>query len=251
MNPDATLDSIGLPHFMEAATPEESWKPYIERISTMESAELQRLAAEVYHQSGTICWTTEEYKQSAHGQANEHVGLFEINEHPNPSQPAVWWPDSPQTSAKRPLAGLKVVDITRVIAAPAVTRGLAEMGASVMRVTAEHIADYSPLHCDLNWGKWNCHLNLRKEGDRKKLRSLILDADVLVQGYRPNVLDKWGFGMDDILEMCKDRERGIIYVRENCYGWYGPWSGRSGWQQISDAVRTFCCLLYIHSGSGS
>ena len=236
MNPDPTLDSIGLPYEMIAETIEESWRPYMSRISQVDALDLQRSVSDVYKQAGTICWTTEEYKASDHGQANAHVGLYEVREHCNPTQGPSWWPDAPHTSASRPLGGLKVVDLTRVIAAPAITRGLAELGASVMRVTAPHLADYSSLHCDLNWGKWNCHLDFRSEDDRAKLRSLISDADVVVSGYRPHVLDRWGFSEEGILELCSHRERGIIYVRENCYGWYGPWAHRSGWQQISDAV---------------
>jgi hypothetical protein len=246
MNPDPSLESVGLPKELDSPTIEKSWKPFIDKLSQIDSKTMQTLASDKYKQAGTICWTTEEFKQSEHGKANAHVGLFEIREHTreNSSQGPTWWPDSPQTSANRPLAGLKVVDITRVIAAPAITRGLAELGASVMRVTAPHLVDYSSLHCDLNWGKWNCHLDLRNEDDRSKLRELIKDADVVVTAYRPHVLDKWGFGERDILEMCKDRERGVIYVRENCYGWYGPWSHRSGWQQISDA----CCGVSMEFG---
>lgn len=79
-------------------------------------------------------------------------------------------------------------------------------------------------------------MDLRNAEDRDKLKALIMDADVVVNGYRPHVLDKWGFGEEGVLKMCEDRDRGIVYVKENCYGWHGPWSGRSGWQQISDAV---------------
>jgi len=57
-----------------------------------------------------------------------------------------------------------------------------------------------------------------------------------VQGYRPGVLEKFGFGEADVLAMGRESGRGIVYCAENCYGWDGPWSGRSGWQQISDAV---------------
>jgi hypothetical protein len=236
MNPDPSLDSIGLPHEMDSPSHEAAVKPFMEKIKNIDSQEMQRLASDIYKQAGTICWTTEEYKQSEHGKANAHVSLFEIREHPSPAQPACWWPESPQTSAQRPLAGLKVIDLTRVIAAPAVTRGLAELGASVMRVTAPHLVDYSSLHCDLNWGKWNCSLDFRKDEDRARMRELLMEADVVVTAYRPHVLDKWGFGEEDIIEMTKDRKRGIIYARENCYGWHGPWAYRSGWQQISDAV---------------
>ena len=62
-----------------------------------------------------------------------------------------------------------------------------------------------------------------------------MEADVVLIGYRPNILDKYGFSKQDILDIAKDRQQSIIYVQENCYGWNGPGSFRSGWQQISDA----------------
>jgi len=244
MNPEPSQDSVGLPHDLKTSTPEESWALYEEKLAHIDSKEMQRLASDVYKQAGTICWTAEEFKASGHGKANAQVGLYEIHDVKNNNQPACWWPDSPETSARRPLAGLKVVDLTRIIAAPAMTRGLAELGASVMRVTGEHITDMSSLHVDLSWGKWSSHLDFRKEGDREKLRALILEADVVVQGYRPDVLNKYGFGTYDLLELTKNRDRGLIVVRENCYGWNGPWSYRSGWQQISDA----CCGVSMEFG---
>ncbi|USP79182.1 CoA-transferase family iii [Curvularia clavata] len=244
INPDPTQDMLGLPHYMDSDSVDALLKPYAEKVAQLDSQEIQRLASDEYKQAGTICWTTEEFKKSEHGKANAHVGLYEIHESKNEKQPPCWWPDSPETSAKRPLAGLKVVDLTRIIAAPAITRSLAELGASVMRITAEHLADYSSLHSDLNWGKWNAHLDFRDEEDREKLRALVREADVVVQGYRPGVLDKYGFSVEGLLELTKDRERGLIVVRENCYGWYGPWAHRSGWQQISDA----CCGVSTEFG---
>ncbi|RSL98228.1 hypothetical protein CEP52_010411 [Fusarium oligoseptatum] len=235
MNPDPTLDSIGLPYDMQADSLEEAREPFVEAVGKLTSEEMQHLATDVYRQAGTICYTADEYRQSEHGRANSHVGLFEVHSHPNPAQEPGWWPSTETTSPARPLAGLKVVDLTRVIAAPATSRGLAEYGASVMRVVAPHLPDTSPLHLDLNHGKWNACLDLRQEEDRKKLKALIMDADIVLQGYRPGVFDKYGFSEQDIIDMCRERERGIIYARENCYGWQGPWKDRSGWQQISDA----------------
>ncbi|OTB05174.1 hypothetical protein M426DRAFT_261210 [Hypoxylon sp. CI-4A] len=107
-----------------------------------------------------------------------------------------------------------------------------------------YITDLSPLHQDLNWGKWNCYLNLKDEGDKEKLKALIRDADVVVDGYRPGVMERLGFGRQAILDLVKDRPRGIIIARENCYGWHGPWVHRSGWQQISDA----CCGVSMAYG---
>ncbi|KAI1630019.1 alpha-methylacyl-CoA racemase [Exophiala viscosa] len=236
MNPDPTLESIGFPTDRpELKTWEEAMQPFIEKLATIDSAEIQHLASDVFKQAGVIAETVDSFHASEHGRANAHVGLFEIHAVPSPTHKPSWWPSTPHTSAKRPLAGLKVIDLTRVIAAPSVTRGLAELGASVMRVTSPNLCDYSGLHIDLNWGKWECSLDLKKESDKAKLAKLIKDADVVVQGYRPGVLDKYGFGQEGIIDLVKDRERGIISVRENCYGWNGPWSYRSGWQQISDA----------------
>ncbi|KAL2430822.1 Acetyl-coenzyme A transferase nodX [Exophiala dermatitidis] len=236
MNPDPTLESIGLPKDRpELTTWEDALQPFTEKLATIDSAEMQHLASDMYKQAGVIANTVDSFRATEHGKANAHVGLFEIHDVPKSVQRPSWWPSTPQTSAKRPLAGLKVVDLTRVIAAPAVTRGLAELGASVMRATSPNICDFSALHVDLNWGKWNCSIDLKSEDGREKLRSLIREADVVVQGYRPGVLDKYGFGQQGIIDLVKDRERGIISVRENCYGWNGPWSDRSGWQQISDA----------------
>jgi hypothetical protein len=236
MNPDPTLDALGLPYELDSASREESWKPYMDKISKIDAADLQQLVSDKAKQAGTICWSQEEYLSSDHYKANAHLGLYQVREHRNQNQAPCWWDDAPFTSSKRPLAGLKVVDITRVIAAPTIARGLAELGASVMRITAPHLTDFSTLHCDLNWGKWNCSLDFRREDDREQLRKLILDADVVVTGYRPYTLDKWGLDEAGILKLCEGREKGIIYVRENCYGWDGPWAYRTGWQQISDAV---------------
>ena len=237
MDPRPSLAALGLPEDNVSATLQESRTIIADAVAKFESADLQHLVTDKYHQAGTICYSTDDFKNSEHGQANAHVGLWEINHHPSSSQKPSWWPDSPEPSSQRPLAGLKVLALTRIIAAPAVSRGLAELGASVMRVTGSDIADMSSLHPDLTHGKWNCHVDLKTESGRATLRELVLEADVFLQGYRPGVLDKYGFSEKDVLDLTKERQRGIIYVRENCYGWSGPWRDRSGWQQISDAVR--------------
>ncbi|KAK2017372.1 CoA-transferase family III [Colletotrichum eremochloae] len=247
INPDPTLKALGLP---EEGPEDDNYETVFERIqnvvSKMDSKDLDELLNEKYKQAGTVAWSSDEYFASEHGQANSRAGLFEIKRDEQSPQPAAWWPenDSMPSSTKRPLAGLKIVDLTRIIAAPVVSRDLAEMGASVMRVTSANITDMSSLHPDLNWGKWNCHLDLTKDGDKEKLKALIRDADVVVDGYRPGVMDKHGFSRQEIFDLVKDRQRGIIHLRENCYGWHGPWQKRGGWQQISDA----CCGVSLAYG---
>lgn len=253
MNPDATLTALGLP----LDDPEPNHDKVIANIqaavSNFDAAELDTLMNDTCRQAGTIAYSIDEFAASEHGRANAYAGLYELHHHHHKESddPPCWWPDhtSKPSSPRRPLAGLKVVDLTRVIAGPCITRSLAEMGASIMRVTAPHgVADMANLHHDLNWGKWNCSLDLKSEEGKETLRSLIMEADVVVDGYRPGVMERLGFGREDVYRLVEGRGRGIVHVRENCYGWSGPWKGRSGWQQISDAVSLsrvpyFCSIL--------
>ena len=89
-----------------------------------------------YRQAGTIVYSSEEYLATEQGQNT--ISLHELIKDTASAQPASWWPDNSSlpSTPKRPLAGLKVVDLTRVIAGPSLTRNLAELGASVMRVAS-------------------------------------------------------------------------------------------------------------------
>ncbi|KAF9772369.1 hypothetical protein IL306_009931 [Fusarium sp. DS 682] len=235
LNPDPSLTAIGFelddPEIMDA---ESSWAPFMRRIAEGNAEFWDNELGNVHRQAAIICLDVVEYESSPQGKANAGVGLYKIVRQAS-TQQSSWWRASTDTSLQRPLAGLKVIDLTRVIAGPAISRGLAELGASVMRVTASHLPDFSGLHPDLNWGKWNFSLDLRRQEGREKLRKFIMDADAVVNGYRPHSLDKYGFGAKDVFNMTELRERGIIYVCENCFGWDGPLSHRSGWQPISDA----------------
>ena len=224
MNPEPILTALGLPMNGQEG---DTYDSVVERIqgvvSKIDSADLDDLSNEKYKQAGTIAYSVDEFQASEHGKANAHIALYELHKSPTSTHPSCWWPEasSMPSSPKRPLAGLKVVDLTRVIAAPTITRGLAEMGASVMRITSANITEHSGLHQDLSWGKWNAHLDLKKsEEDREKLRELIREADVVVEGYRPGAMERNGFGRDDIFELVKGRGRGIVHVRE-----VGSWGG--------------------------
>lgn len=218
LNPNPTIEALGLPLDDPSVTDrEESYKPYMKLCCQRTASDFETLPNENCRQACTIVNTNEQYTFSPHGQANSHVNLYEVHPRPNTGQKPCWWPSTPQTSLQRPLAGLKVLDLTRVIAGPSATRGLAELGASVMRVVAKHLPDFTGLQPDLNWGKWNCFLDLREDADREKLKQLVLQADVIVDGYRPGVFEKYGFGVEGTMKLCAERERGLIYARENSY----------------------------------
>jgi hypothetical protein len=236
MNANPCLTALDIPLDLQVSSMAEATQLIQDHVLQYNSHELDSLINETYRQAGTICLTNEEYMASDHGKANAHAGLYELTHIANKTQKPTWWQETSDTGVKRPLAGLKVVDLTRVIAGPSISKGLAEWGASVMRVTGPGVLDFYPLHADLNWGKWNCSIDLKTEIGKEQLRSLIREADVVLDGYRPGVMEKLGFGREAVLELVKDRPFGLIYARENCYGWQGPWKDRSGWQQISDAV---------------
>ncbi|PPQ67239.1 hypothetical protein CVT24_011558 [Panaeolus cyanescens] len=240
LNPAITQSALGLPTDSCAElSMEEAKSMYADKVSQLTSDELEYLMNDQNRQCGTTCLSPVEYQNSVHGRANAHVGLHEIHHIPNENQRPTWWNDKGTHSLAdgplRPLKGLKVVELSRIIAGPTVSRELAELGASVMRITSPNVPDTNDLIIDLGWGKWNAHLDLRKPEDRETLKELIMEADVVVDGYRPGVLAKYGFGKEDVLEMTRGRERGIIIARVNCYGWNGPFIGRGGWVQISDA----------------
>ncbi|KAG5787345.1 hypothetical protein H9Q69_013581 [Fusarium xylarioides] len=108
-----------------------------------------------------------------------------------------------------------------------------------MRVTSPHIVNWPCSFHDLNWESETHFLHLKHEKDKESFRSLILDADVVVDGYRPGVMDRFGSGREAIFDLVKGRDCGIIHVRENCYGLHGLWANWSGWQGISDALGFF------------
>lgn len=203
MNPEPSLKALGAPlEGGQGQSYEKITENFQSLVEKFDAENLDKIMNEDYKQAGTICWGIDEFKASEHGRANAHIGLYDIAKNNSHTQGPSWWSEnlSNPSSASRPLAGLKVVDLCRVIAAPAITRGLAEMGASVMRITGpkDKVTDLHAVHHDLNWGKWNCTLDLKDEKDREVLRGLIREADVVVSGYRPGAMERNGFGRNDV-----------------------------------------------------
>tara|TARA_B100001971_G_C18110836_1_gene494084 strand:- start:320 stop:1012 length:693 start_codon:yes stop_codon:yes gene_type:complete len=97
-----------------------------------------------------------------------------------------------------------------------------------MRVTAPHLPSVAALVTDAGRGKLSTHIDLRQEAGRENLRRLIAEADILVQGYRPGGLERWGFGPENVAKM----RPGIIHVSLSAYGHVGPWSSRRGFDSL-------------------
>ncbi|EWC61688.1 CAIB/BAIF family protein [Actinokineospora spheciospongiae] len=131
----------------------------------------------------------------------------------------------PLPRADRPLAGVRVLDLTHVIAGPVCGRTLAAHGADVLHVGAAHLPTAHPLAVDTGFGKRTTHLDLRAEENRAVLRALLADGDVLVQSFRPDSLAAKGFGERDL-------PPGAILVSLSAYGHSGPWRTRRGFDSL-------------------
>ena len=137
-------------------------------------------------------------------------------------------PLPPLGEGQRPLEGLRVLDLTRIIAGPVATRALAAHGAEVLLVTAAHLPAIDPLVIDTGRGKRSTSLDLRQPRDAEALRALAREADAFVEAYRPGALEALGFGP---AALAKERP-GLVVASLSAYGTQGPWSTRRGFDSL-------------------
>ena len=147
--------------------------------------------------------------------------------------------DAPPTPlpplASRPLEGLRVLDLTRVIAGPVCGRTLAAHGAEVLHISAAHLPSFDNLLADTGRGKRTARLDLRTAGGRDALRGLAASADVFLQGYRPGAVAAHGFGPADVAAL----RPGVVYASLSAYGEVGPWGGRRGFDSLVQTASGF------------
>jgi crotonobetainyl-CoA:carnitine CoA-transferase CaiB-like acyl-CoA transferase len=141
-------------------------------------------------------------------------------------------PPMPFAEGDRPLAGVRVLDLTRVLAGPTCARTLAEHGADVLHISSPRLPTIPLFEMDTGHGKRQAHLDLDQPQGAETLRELVRGADVFSQGFRHGALEKRGFGAGDAARL----RPGIIYVSENAYGHDGPWRYRPGWEQLAQAT---------------
>jgi crotonobetainyl-CoA:carnitine CoA-transferase CaiB-like acyl-CoA transferase len=144
-------------------------------------------------------------------------------------------PEPLPPGADRPLAGLRALEMARIIAGPVSGRALAAHGAEVMLVTGPHLPSIPTLVVDTGRGKRSAALDLRKEEGREVLRDLIRSADLFTQGYRPGALAARGFGPEEVAAL----RPGIVCVSLSAYGRLGPWSARRGFDSLVQTASGF------------
>jgi crotonobetainyl-CoA:carnitine CoA-transferase CaiB-like acyl-CoA transferase len=132
----------------------------------------------------------------------------------------------------RPLSGVRVLDLTRVLAGPTCARTLAEHGADVLKITGAHLPNLGYQEFDTGHGKLSAHLDLREERDVDTLRGLVGEADVFSQGYRPGTLGSRGLSPEALAAI----RPGLVYVSLCAFGHTGPWASRRGFDTVVQTV---------------
>src|SRR6185369_14694513 len=141
----------------------------------------------------------------------------------------------PWPKGDRPLAGLRVLDLSRVIAGPVAGRTLAVHGADVLLISGPGLPAIPWLTIDTGRGKLTSLVELKSEQGRGVLRDLLAVADIFSQGYRPRAIAGLGFSPEDAARI----NPGIIYVTLSAYGHAGPWAERRGFDSLVQTTTGF------------
>ena len=174
-------------------------------------------------------------RSSAEWRAEPHAAAVD-------AQPLISWRDLSDgvgraldpvpTGPLLPMAGIRVLDLTRVIAGPVATRTLALLGADVVRVDSPRLPEIEWQHVDTGMGKRSTLLDLDATDGRARFEELLAAADVVVTGYRPGALARFGLSPDEL----GARHPGLVVASLSAWGESGEWGGRRGFDSIVQAA---------------
>lgn len=176
-------------------------------------------------QCGAVVRSDEEWKQTAQGAVLAGIAPIVLKKFAD--APVLRLPDG-----ENPLDGVRVLDLTRVLAGPVVARTLASHGAEVLGVRSERLENDPLFDLDTGSGKRSTFLELTRPSEAELLRSLARDAHVFVDSYRPGALGGLGITPAALAHISP----GIIYVSVSCYGHQGPWAQRRGFEQMAQSA---------------
>lgn len=195
---------------------------FARRVATLSAADVEEIAAG----SGAIAVrvrSEQEWASSEPGTAAATGGLVADRTR------ADRWMRRLAGTASAPLAGVRVLDLTRVIAGPVASRALALLGADVLRIDPPHPREVEWYHLENGQGKRSALLDLRRRGGLERFRELLADADILLTGYRPGAVEA-------LIGDPATQRPGLIHGRVCAWGHRGPWAGRRGFDSIVQAA---------------
>jgi crotonobetainyl-CoA:carnitine CoA-transferase CaiB-like acyl-CoA transferase len=219
------------PHHRDAVCKVLSCKPERDQVQ----AALMQWDGEVFETAAyaggcvvALMRSHDEWSASPHARALAELPLVSI-EKIGEAAPKPW------PKGDRPLAGLRVLDLSRVIAGPVAGRTLAVHGADVMLISSPNLPAIPWLTIDTGRGKLTSFVDLKSEQGREVLRGLLAQADIFAQGYRPKSIAALGFSPEDAAKVCP----GIVYVSLSAYGRAGPWAPRRGFDSLVQTATGF------------
>lgn len=161
-------------------------------------------------------------------------------------------PHSPIASSKKEkcLSGIRVLELSRVIAAPVAGRTLAAHGADVLWITSPNLPSLPALDIDTSRGKRTAHLDLNDDKDLDRVLELMVDADVVLQSYRPGSLAKRGLSLNHIQQRRKN-QRPLVWANLSAWGDEGPWANRRGFDSIVQTASGMNVSEAEHYGNGA
>jgi CoA-transferase family III len=133
-----------------------------------------------------------------------------------------------RAAPEAPLSGIRVLDLTRVIAGPVGARHLAAFGAQVLRIDPPGFEEAAALLPETTRGKRCAALDLKSAQDRSAWERLVAEADVLIHGYRPGAMEALGYDAERLRAL----NPALVLVRYDAYGWSGPWARRRGFDSL-------------------
>lgn len=144
-------------------------------------------------------------------------------------------PPKPLPKGEQPLSGIRMLDLSHVIAAPVAGRTFAAHGADVMLIYGPNNPTIPWLIIDTGRGKLSATLDLKTTDGKAQFRKLLSEADVISQGYRPGAMDALGFSPAEAAVISP----GIVYVSLCAYGHVGPWANRRGFDSLVQTTTGF------------
>ncbi|KJC62677.1 carnitine dehydratase [Bradyrhizobium sp. LTSPM299] len=170
----------------------------------------------------------DEWSATPHAKALATLPLIEI-EKIGDAAPKPW------PAGDRPLAGIRVLDLSRVIAGPVAGRTLAAHGADVLLISGPDLPVIPWLTIDTGRGKLTSFVELTSDEGRAVMRRLVAQADIFSQGYRPQAIARLGFSAEEAARI----NPGIVYVTLSAYGHAGPWAERRGFDSLVQTTTGF------------
>lgn len=146
-----------------------------------------------------------------------------------------------------PLSGVRVLDLSRIIAMPVGARTLAQHGADVLAIGAEHLPNIESLVIDTLRGKRSANVDLRTADGVNRLKHLVSESDVFMQAYRPGALAEHGFSVDEMVKL----RPGLVVVELSAYGHVGPWAKRRGFDSLVQSASGIAWKEGLAAGGAS